>query len=234
MRKWLIYLEFFLISAYFVIIPLIKPVPEIQTISFNLNYMSLIMTCLFLYIYYRYEFTLTERRKLNILTFLINIGKVLFYFGIIVLINSILTVISVLFEIETNPIKLPEITFFSAVFGIVKFLISAFFEEGLYRLYLPSVLIIFSGNFVEKFFCKWSEKKKKYLISILRWLIEILCVYVFALGHRYLGFLAVINAFLSGIILRLIYLKNKSIFFGAFAHFIYNIFIVVILILLKN
>ncbi|MCF0126639.1 MAG: CPBP family intramembrane metalloprotease [Clostridia bacterium] len=52
---------------------------------------------------------------------------------------------------------------------------------------------------------------------------EIISLILFALGHIYLGLLAVINAAFAYFILRLCYKKTGSLIPGITAHFIYNI-----------
>lgn len=232
MRKWLLYLEFFLVCGYFVIIPLFMPSPDISDISFNLTPVFILMTGLSFYLFYRYEFSLSERQNLNFLTILLNTGKVLFYFGILIIINIAVSAVSALVQIlrglpvdvlQSNlSINTTDLSFLDWLSGIFKFLISAFFEESLYRLFLPAALLIFTQNLRIRF------------PKVVRFLIEAVCVVVFALGHRYMGIVAVVNALISGTALRVIYFKNKSILYGFSAHFLYNIFILVLMIVLKN
>ena len=51
---------------------------------------------------------------------------------------------------------------------------------------------------------------------------EIITIILFALGHKYLGIFAVINACIACVILRICYIKTKNIFAGTIAHFMYN------------
>lgn len=251
MRKWLIYLEFFLLCGYFVILPLFTPSPDIQTISLELSPMIIILACLSFYLYYRYEYSLSERQNQSFLTILYNSGKVFTCLGILILINVILSLISyipylkngIFSECFTNKITvdLKDFNFFVGISGFIKFFISAFWEETLYRLFFPTALLIFSGNFRSRFLekrdkngiCK-NEKFLKIYDAVTRCFVETLCVVVFAYGHRYLGGIAVLNALLCGIVLRIFYLKNKSILYGFSAHFLYNIFILLLTIVLKN
>lgn len=89
--------------------------------------------------------------------------------------------------------------------------VSAFYEETLYRQYLPETLM------------EIIPRKGK----ATAWFSEILCVTMFALAHRYMGFVPVINALVSGAILRFSYKKTGSIYAGFIAHFTYNILLVV-------
>ncbi len=85
-------------------------------------------------------------------------------------------------------------------------LIASAFEESLYRQFLPDCM------------CHILSDNKKFP----RIMGELAIVTLFALGHKYLGLLAVANAFICGIVLRMCYLKTKSIYTGTIAHFIYN------------
>ena len=90
--------------------------------------------------------------------------------------------------------------------------VSAFYEETLYRQYIPETLM----EIIPK------KGKATALVS------EILSVTLFALAHRYMGFVPVINALISGAILRFSYKKTESIYAGFIAHFTYNALLVVL------
>lgn len=51
---------------------------------------------------------------------------------------------------------------------------------------------------------------------------EIIACVIFALGHRYQGFLGILNAFCCGIALRVLVIKTKSIFLAIAVHAAYN------------
>lgn len=91
---------------------------------------------------------------------------------------------------------------------ILKFCLAAFYEEVMYRLYLPEQL--------KRFFKNTQNKITQIYIP------EIITIILFALGHKYLGIFAVINACIACVILRICYLKTKNIFAGTIAHFMYN------------
>ena len=91
---------------------------------------------------------------------------------------------------------------------ILKFCLAAFYEEVMYRLYLPEQL---------KRFLKNTQNKITQI-----YIPEIITIILFALGHKYLGIFAVINACIACVILRICYLKTKNIFAGTIAHFMYN------------
>lgn len=90
----------------------------------------------------------------------------------------------------------------------------AFYEECLYRAFLPEIprlMLDLSGK-------PWIQRHKKQLSAVT----EGLCVLVFALAHRYLGLLAVVNALLCGTVLRVCCRKSGGILCGTAAHFCYN------------
>lgn len=96
----------------------------------------------------------------------------------------------------------------SFLFCIFNFLFSAFYEESLYRFFLPEALLFLTRNF---------KDKKMVTIDC-----EIVACMLFALGHIYLGILSVINAALAYIVLRICYKKTESLLPGTIAHFLYN------------
>lgn len=95
---------------------------------------------------------------------------------------------------------------------MVTFLCASFFEEVLYREYLPGSLMFFFNAGVA------SGRKK----AVLRLVLELAGIVIFALAHRYLGALGVINALISAVVLRTCYLRTGSVFAGWTAHFLYN------------
>jgi membrane protease YdiL (CAAX protease family) len=105
-------------------------------------------------------------------------------------------------------VALPS-TAISVVFCIVEFACSSFFEEVLYRFYLPEALI------------SLLTKIPRFRYSLMT--AETVCIMLFACAHRYLGIPSVINAAAAGIILRLCYKKSGSVSAGTAAHFLYNL-----------
>ena len=102
----------------------------------------------------------------------------------------------------------------SCIVAFLNLLTGAFYEEVLYREYLPETMLMFSRG--RKFLSNLSEG---------------LCVVVFAMSHRYLGLLPVLNAFLGGMILRICRKKSLSIWTCTIAHFMYNAVLFVFAIL---
>lgn len=101
------------------------------------------------------------------------------------------------------------------IFCILNFVFAAFYEEVLYRFYFTDSL--------------FNILKRKFTFKYLGLICEITGALVFALAHLYLGYLAVINAIIGHIILRICYIKNKSLVPCVAAHFIYNVMSLILL-----
>lgn len=95
------------------------------------------------------------------------------------------------------------------IFCILTFLFSAFFEELIFRFYVPAAL---SG------LLKKIHAGKKFYPAA-----EIFTAVVFALCHRYMGFFSVLNALFAHFLLRFCFKKTGSIFCSSLTHFLYNI-----------
>ncbi len=91
----------------------------------------------------------------------------------------------------------------------------AFYEECLYRAFLPEIPILLLAAAKGDFFLR----HEKALSAI----VEGSCALLFAFSHRYLGTAAVINALLCGIVLRRCYKITGNILCGTAAHFCYNL-----------
>lgn len=125
-----------------------------------------------------------------------------------------LTICAALFELASLALKIPSpgnailpsnfLEFLCCAFLLCS---SAFYEECLYRLYLP------------KAFGTIAPPQKH---AALFWLAEAAAVLLFAFAHRYLGALALFNALICGIILRASFVRSKSLWPPFFAHLSYN------------
>lgn len=173
-----------------------------------------------LYFFYRNRVLSYEKRTINkIFRF-----PLIFTFSILFFIQLIFKVISISdnyfsqnqnsMDFQTN-ILLPD-TFFTWFFCILNFLFSAFFEEVIYRFYLPMSL--------HSFFSQKSQENKAVFI-----LIEVICSLFFAFSHLYLGFLSVLNAFFAHIVLRSSFFVSRNIYCNTAAHFLYNVISLILL-----
>lgn len=96
------------------------------------------------------------------------------------------------------------------LFCVLDFAFASFFEEVLYRLYLPDMLFR-CASFIPRLTPRLAE-----IIS------ESASVVLFAFAHRYLGAASVINAALACIALRICCRKSGSVWTNTAAHFAYN------------
>ncbi len=108
-----------------------------------------------------------------------------------------------------------------SAFGWIHFIagifVSAFYEESLYRQFMPEASLLFA----QKLPCKTEKQRKYFTYSI-----EGAWVLIFAFSHRYIGIAAITNALLCGIILRKCFKSTGSVFAGTLAHFAYNALLV--------
>ena len=108
------------------------------------------------------------------------------------------------------------------LFCLLNFVCAAFYEEVLYRFYFTDKLKLLFDYLPSS---RFKEKCGKWLV----WLCELLGLLCFAFAHLYMGWLSVINAAYAHIFLRLCYKKNGKIWPGFAAHFIYNVFSLILL-----
>lgn len=117
-------------------------------------------------------------------------------------------------------------------FALTTYIFAALYEEGLYRVYLPETLFsLLASSSPFSFFCpnqpqRLNQNPKQN--KIIFWCTEIFCVLIFALAHRYLGVLAVINALVAATAFRVCYKKTKMIFPCVAVHAAYNMIMMLV------
>ncbi|MFA6937497.1 MAG: type II CAAX endopeptidase family protein [Treponema sp.] len=130
-------------------------------------------------------------------------------FGSLVLVFALFQLLSFLFPKITvgslSSVILP-CGFYEWCACVFMLLVGAYYEEVVYRFFVPENLYLIFGK----------SKNQKIII-------ELTAILLFAFSHMYLGFIAVINAAICGAILRFCFVKTKSVYTGAFAHFLYNL-----------
>lgn len=218
MKKIILCIEIFVISLFFLIPPLFVK-PEYITINLALSYNSIILLLISLLLFYQFEYLKSNKLIINSKKQFVK--KSLICLLLLKLLTFFLIFIFCQLKIDiTNPVEYQienKFIFFISVF--LNFLISAFFEECIYRLFLPFIIY----NFFVKIYNLINIKIKNTKLIILgKILIELFSITIFALSHRYSGFINVTNAFFSGIILRYFAIKNKTILIGTVSHFLYN------------
>ncbi|MBR5096133.1 MAG: CPBP family intramembrane metalloprotease [Treponema sp.] len=130
-----------------------------------------------------------------------------------------LVICAALFELIGLALKTPSFegavlpeNFLQGIFCAFTLAAASFYEECLYRLYLPKALKKILGRI------KAGEKA----MAALNFLAEGAAVLLFAFAHRYQGILALFNALLAGVILRLAFVKTKSLWPPYLAHLSFN------------
>lgn len=232
MKKFLLYLGFLLVCALLVIPPFISKPIENNVLNFSLNISSIIILIISLILFYFYEFTENQLIKITFFQLLLNIGKVFLYFGILIAVQTSLSLLGYLFNCESNAKIQFEKNVFNFVSAFLMLGISAFYEEVLYRLYLPSTLKIFFDDLLNKVFTKKDDKKKEKCKKIVNLIIELSVIIIFGFSHLYLGVIPVLNGIICGFVLRYCCIKNKTVITGTTSHWLYNCFIFIAVILL--
>ena len=114
--------------------------------------------------------------------------------------------------LNQEKIQLQKSVFYQ-LFQIFGILVYAFYEEAMYRYFLPTS-IGKNLSIISK-----SENSQKWIFTLS----EIIALLLFSFGHLYMGIFAVLNGFFAGIALRFLVWKSKSVFPSTIIHFIYNL-----------
>lgn len=135
--------------------------------------------------------------------------------GFLMLILVAVHAVSFVFKISySEEVFFPNGNISAWIFLIFALAAGAFFEEVLYRQFVPETL-----HFLLK---KWKP------------LVEIFSVLIFAFAHRYLGWISVCNAVLCGAVLRICRIKTDSIVPSAVSHFLYNLLLIIFCVCCKS
>lgn len=138
-------------------------------------------------------------------------------FGALCLSSVIFESISYFFKIDggIQKILFPSsfLGWFNFFFGVI---FAAFFEEVIYRFYLPRAFREIFGKL--RIFSKF-DAENNLRLSVL---CEGLALLLFGLGHLYLGVLGFLNALLCGSVLRFCMIKTKSLWISFGIHVVYN------------
>lgn len=223
MKKYFLYIEFFLLSLFFVLPPFFvnnNTNSNLTIEKFQFSFYTIIILIVASFLYYQFEYSNYKTKKITLLNFSLILGKIFFYFGILILIYITLISISILLKLPINTNSYLNPSLKNILLILVNFIFSAFYEESLYRLYLPTILT--------NFFSKKLSFFNKYCPNSSMFLIETICIFIFGFSHFYLGLLGILNALISGTILRICAKKNNTIIIGTFSHFLYNTFILVL------
>ncbi len=232
MKKKYLFLDFFEFFAVFFIFVAPSLLVEHDTaINLDLSYdffTVFIRILLSIYLVLRLidEGILTNNNQITIKR-----NKIPQYIAQGILVYIIIVCIALVFSFLAKfiNIRVAELTaippqgFLAWAWFLFSIIVLACFEEVLFRLYLPLKLrnIVFSF-FQNKVLSTRSQK-------IITLILECIIISFFAIGHCYLGVVAMITAFFSGVVFRIAIIKYKNIFPTCTAHAINNIvsFIVV-------
>ena len=111
------------------------------------------------------------------------------------------------------------------VFCLIEFACSAFFEEAIFRVFLPDGAKNIAAR--ARSFTKGGTALP--VPAPLSAAIEIVVALCFALSHRYLGIPGALNALAAHFFLRRCYVKTSALWTNTAAHFLYNVLQLVLL-----
>ncbi len=253
MKKHILFLEILAIGIFLVTPPLLAKTGSTSVDITKFSNLILIELCTAFLLEFQYrEAFKIKNNEIKLKKIVRNLKWNAISLSFLMIIYAALEAVQIFF-IKTPQIQnasmIPQ-NFSGWIFLISNLSASAFFEEEIYRQFLPQSLIFLtdfsnssknqnspaenkeissSKNSVnEENLQKISDKggKKSILNKIRIFVLESICILIFAFSHRNNGILAVINAFFCGIILRLSCIKTQSIFPGMLAHFSYNTILV--------
>lgn len=226
MKNKYIIIEFIAILVFLIIPPLLVNPGTAATIANNgkISPFLFLRLIIAIFLYYQQIYIIKKSKKQqngpkeSFRKLILFLSWSALCFGILMIIQAGMQALSMVLPVEYKEnalnLNLDGIDWMIMLFNL---LAGAFYEEVIYREFLPETLLSFSKD------------RKAAIIMI-----ECACVLVFALSHRYLGILAVINALLGGIILRVCRRKSHGIWAGTLAHFLYNAILLIFTLLQKN
>ena len=154
-------------------------------------------------------------------------------FGVLCLSSVVFEILSVVTGSESG---IHQVLFPSDVLGAVNFILgvctAAFFEEVIYRFFLPSAFLeILKRRLLRKSVSRNGDKSAE---NRRLWLFcEGISVLLFAAGHLYLGVFGFLNALVCGIALRVCIKKAESLWIPFAVHAAYNFFAFTMMYLIR-
>lgn len=259
MKKRILLIEMLLIIFFFVLPPLLAANANSSANIKSFSYIILIEFLVAFLLEFQYRKFFKSSKNQNYLkTLILSLKWNAICLASLMIIYAIFEFIYIFFlktDFSQNAQIIPQ-NFLQWIFLILSFISSAFFEEEIYRQFLPQSLIFFTEFLFSKSksnlnsnvffdnsnlqnnsdflnnqnlqnnFNSIKVSKSEKIQNIIIFFIEFLCVTIFAFSHRYLGFISVFNAFFCGIILRITCKKTNSIMPGMIAHFSYNFILI--------
>ena len=219
MKKRYILIEFLLVLAFLAVPPVFVShgtgLSQAGTFNASVLYQLLISVILF---FQFLKLKPAEKSKTKIFRLLFH-GTITL--GILMIIFALMQSIELLFSNEEMKSQnfMPDVDGpLSILFFTLAVICGAFYEEVLYRQFLPEFMALIAGE--------------KINMKLVFYGTEFLALLLFAFAHRYQGWISVVNSFLCGTVLRLCYKKTSSVLPGAAAHAVYNLSLSVFYILI--
>lgn len=219
MKKRYILIEFLLVLAFLAVPPVFVShgtgLSQAGTFNASVLYQLLISVILF---FQFLKLKPAEKSKAKIFRFLFH-GTITL--GILMIIFALMQSIELLFFNEEMKSQnfMPDVDGpLSILFFTLAVVCGAFYEEVLYRQFLPEFMALIAGEKINR--------------KLVFYGTEFLALLLFAFAHRYQGWISVVNSFLCGTVLRLCYKKTSSVLPGAAAHAVYNLSLSVFYILI--
>ena len=219
MKKRYILIEFLLVLAFLAVPPVFVShgtgLSQAGTFNASVLYQLLISVILF---FQFLKLKTAEKSKTKIFRFLFH-GTITL--GILMIIFALMQSIELLFSNEEMKSQnfMPDVDGpLSILFLTLAVVCGAFYEEVLYRQFLPEFMALIAGEKINR--------------KLVFYGTEFLALLLFAFAHRYQGWISVVNSFLCGTVLRLCYKKTSSVLPGAAAHAVYNLSLSVFYILI--
>ena len=215
--------DFFLIILFFAIPPIFSSVQNIEQISEQQSFSPaapistlLLRVALSVYILFKMKFGKKDFKSFSFASTLSILCMLL--------LNAFLWNFIAGFFQSSSDDQLEKIVpegFWSNFYIWLSLFVSALYEELLYRKFLPDeALSICSYRYLDPPTIEEASVDSKQNSLKYRIIVESLIVLIFALGHRYLGVWAVLNAVFAGGVLRFFCLKTGSFLSGFTAHLI--------------
>lgn len=216
MKKRYILAEFLVVFIFLLIPPIFADKGAYLSEEFSFSILAEFFIAVILQIQFKIENKCEKKSANEKFILLVNSLKWgAFTLGFLMLIFAAVHAFCFAFKISSTQteilLKNPE-NFSSWIFLIFTLAAGAFFEESVYRQFVPETLNSLLG--------KWKIP------------VEIFSVLIFALAHRYLGWISVCNAAFCGAVLRICRIKTDSIAPSFAAHFVYNLSLIVFSVLL--
>lgn len=213
------YVLFFIFTiAFFVAPPFFLPHSnfELKEATYPASVFINFLISVFIFCFFR---NLKDKRRVpNVQV----ISETMITVGLIFLLSATFEAILYFYSIRIGVDKVQKLIFPKSPVNIANCIFgtffAAFFEEVLYRFYLP-----------EQIFAFFKEKSPVFLEKrTIKIGIETLCILIFGLSHLYLGILNAIFATFSGIVLRRGFLKTNNLILIAAIHGFYNLINIVL------